>query len=115
VERNRSRLEARCLIRLDAPAEQACFPAVAQAARLTRYIDRAQPKEKSVETEWLIRSRPQDLLARIRLQSCLVTSMRNPRYGADGRPFSLLPLNLRRALNARRKPVPARDLLSITP
>jgi len=58
VELNRSRLEARCLIRFDATAEQACFPAVAQAARLTRYSDRTKPKEEGIETEWLVSSRP---------------------------------------------------------
>lgn len=59
VERNRGRREARCLIRFDATAEQTCFPAVRQAARLTRYIDRAKPKDEGVETEWLVSSRPQ--------------------------------------------------------
>jgi hypothetical protein len=58
VELNRGRLEARCLIRFEATAEQTCFPAVAQAARLTRYIDRAKPKKEGVETEWLLTSRP---------------------------------------------------------
>jgi hypothetical protein len=42
VERNRGRLEARGLIRFDTTAERTCFPAVRQAARLTRYLDRAQ-------------------------------------------------------------------------
>lgn len=63
-EINRGRPEARCLIRFDATAEQACFPGVEQAARLTRLIDRkektnrppARPAE--IETEWLISSRP---------------------------------------------------------
>lgn len=59
VEINRGRPEARCLIRFDATAEQTGFPAVQQAARLTRYIDRAKPKDKGLETEWLISSRPQ--------------------------------------------------------
>lgn len=58
VELNRSRLEARCLIRFDATAEQACFPAVQQAARLTRYLDRATPTAAGLETEWLVSSRP---------------------------------------------------------
>jgi hypothetical protein len=57
LELNRGRLEARCLIRFEATAEQAGFPAVAQAARLTRYIDRAKPKQEGVETEWLMTSR----------------------------------------------------------
>lgn len=58
MELNRGRLEARCLIRFDATAQQAVFPAVAQAARLTRYIDRAKPKDEGIETEWLVSSRP---------------------------------------------------------
>lgn len=61
-ELNRSRPEARCLITFDATAEQACFPFVAQAARLTRFIDRSQtkrPPQKApeIETEWLLCSR----------------------------------------------------------
>lgn len=63
MERNRGRLEARCLIRFDATAEQTCFPAVRQAARLTRYIDRAKPKDEGLETEWLVSSRPQATLS----------------------------------------------------
>lgn len=63
VERNRGRLEARCLIRFEATAEQACFPAVHQAARLTRYTDRPKPKDEGVETEWLLTSRPQATLS----------------------------------------------------
>ncbi len=63
MERNRGRLEARCLIRFDATAEQTCFPAVRQAARLTRYIDRAKPKDEGLETEWLVSSRPQAALS----------------------------------------------------
>ena len=58
VEINRGRPEARCLIRFDATAEQTGFPAVQQAARLTRYIDRAKPKDEGIETEWLLSSRP---------------------------------------------------------
>ena len=58
MELNRGRPEARCLIRFDATAEQVCFPAVAQAARLTRYIDRSPAKSKGLEQEWLITSRP---------------------------------------------------------
>jgi hypothetical protein len=63
VERNRSRLEARCLIRFDATAQQACFPAVAQAARLTRYIDRSPAKSKGLEQEWLITSRKPEAMS----------------------------------------------------
>ena len=57
VERNRGRLEARCLIRFDATAEAVCFPGVEQAARLTRFVDRRDSKQERVEIEWLISSR----------------------------------------------------------
>jgi len=57
VERNRGRLEARCLIGFEATAEQVCFPAVAQAARLTRATDRKESKPGEIETDWLICSR----------------------------------------------------------
>ena len=67
-EINRSRPEARCLIRFAATAQQVCFPAVAQAARLTHFVDR-KPKSKAldpqhdgIETEWLLSSRPQATL-----------------------------------------------------
>lgn len=63
VERNRGRLEARCLIRFDATAEQTGFPGVQQAARLTRYIDRAKPKDEGLETEWLVSSRSQTTMS----------------------------------------------------
>ncbi len=68
-ELNRSRPEARCLINFDATAEQVCFPAVQQAARLTRFIERKQktkrPQEKAaeIETEWLLSSRPRALFS----------------------------------------------------
>lgn len=58
VELNRGRVEARCLQRFEMTAEQACFPAVEQAARLTRFVDRKDVKEEEVEQEWLISSRP---------------------------------------------------------
>lgn len=58
VELNRGRLEARCLIRFEATAEQVCFPFVAQAARLTRATDRKEAKPGEIETDWLICSRP---------------------------------------------------------
>jgi predicted transposase YbfD/YdcC len=58
VELNRSRIEARCLQRFDVRAEQACFPFVEQAGRLTRFIDRKTSKELEGETDWLISSRP---------------------------------------------------------
>ncbi len=57
MERNRGRMEARCLQRFDVSAEQIGFPAAEQAARLTRFVDRPKVKEE-VETEWLISSRP---------------------------------------------------------
>jgi hypothetical protein len=58
VERNRGRTEARCLIPFAATAEQAGFPGVAQAARLTRCIDSDRSPASGIETEWLITSRP---------------------------------------------------------
>ena len=58
VELNRGRVEARCLQRFEMTSEQACFPAVEQAARLTRFVDRKDLKEEEVELEWLISSRP---------------------------------------------------------
>jgi len=38
-------------------AEQVCFPGAAQAARLTRFVDRPQSKQEEVDQEWLISSR----------------------------------------------------------
>jgi hypothetical protein len=77
VEINRGRPEARCLIRFDATAEQTGFPAVQQAARLTRYIDRGQAKDQGIETEWLISSRPQ------------ATLFAKAMYGADRRYWGI--------------------------
>jgi predicted transposase YbfD/YdcC len=57
VEVNRGRLEARCLVRFEATAEQVCFPFVAQAARLTRATERKEAKHDQIETDWLICSR----------------------------------------------------------
>lgn len=63
-EINRGRPEARCLIRFEATTEQACFPGVQQAARLTRFIERKektirpQDKPAEIETEWWVSSRP---------------------------------------------------------
>jgi hypothetical protein len=57
VERNRGRLEARALVGFEASAEAAGFPGVAQAARLTRFVDRQKSKSEAVELEWLISSR----------------------------------------------------------
>ena len=39
-------------------SEQACFPGVEQAARLTRFVDRPGKKLPGIQTEWLITSRP---------------------------------------------------------
>ncbi len=58
MERNRGRTEARCLIPYAASAEQTGFPAVEQAARLTRCVDSDRRPARGVETEWLITSRP---------------------------------------------------------
>lgn len=55
MERNRGRLEARCVVRFDITAEQACFPFAAQAARLTRCVERPDAKE-GIQTEWFITS-----------------------------------------------------------
>lgn len=38
--------------------EQAGFPGVEQAVRLTRFVDRKTVKAEEVETEWLLTSRP---------------------------------------------------------
>jgi hypothetical protein len=56
LELNRGRTEARCLLPFAATAEQTGFPGVAQAARLTRCIDRDRHPAAGVETEWLITS-----------------------------------------------------------
>jgi hypothetical protein len=67
---NRGRTEARALIPFTATAEQVTFPAVAQAARLTRCIDRDRKPAQGVETEWLISSRPaRELSAQQRLEA----------------------------------------------
>jgi hypothetical protein len=67
VERNRGQLEARALIGFAASAEAVGFPGVAQAARLTRFIDRKKSKAETVELEWLISSRPAAALPRPQL------------------------------------------------
>ena len=41
-----------------ADAEAVGFPGVAQAARLTRFVNRPNSKTEEVELEWLISSRP---------------------------------------------------------
>jgi len=50
-------MEGRALERFDVSAEQVCFPFAAQAARLTRFIDRKDKKTDEVEIEFLISSR----------------------------------------------------------
>jgi len=67
VELNRRRLEARCLIRFAATAEQVCFPAVAQAARQTRASDRPGSKSDGIETDWLITSRPAERFSALQM------------------------------------------------
>jgi hypothetical protein len=68
-ELNRGRPEARSLINFDATAQQVCFPAVEQAARLRRFIERKsnpkrpQGKPAEIETEWLLSSRPRPLFS----------------------------------------------------
>lgn len=57
MECNRGRIEARCLQKFEISSEQACFPNVGQAARLTRFVDRKKNKKDEIEQEWLITSR----------------------------------------------------------
>lgn len=57
VERNRGRTESRALVGFEAAGESVCFPYVEQAARLTRYVERADNQGEGVEEEWLISSR----------------------------------------------------------
>lgn len=57
MERNKGRLEARALARFEVTAERACFPFVAQAARLTRFIDRKDKVTDEIEGEFLVCSR----------------------------------------------------------
>lgn len=58
MECNRGRIEARCLQKFDITSEQACFPGVEQAARLTRFVDRKDARKDEIEVEWLVSSRP---------------------------------------------------------
>jgi predicted transposase YbfD/YdcC len=57
VELNKGRVEARALERFDLSAEQACFPFVAQAARLSRFVERKDKVTDEIETEFLVSSR----------------------------------------------------------
>ena len=58
AERNRGRLEARCLLPFDTTAEAVDFPFVEQAARLTRCLDSDRHPARGIETEYLITSCP---------------------------------------------------------
>ena len=55
-EINRSRPEARSLLRFDITAQQAGFPHAAQAAEMKRFIDRPSKREEKVECEYLLTS-----------------------------------------------------------
>jgi predicted transposase YbfD/YdcC len=55
-EINRSRPEARSLLRFDVTPEQADFPHAAQAAEMDRFIDRDSKREEQVEREYLLTS-----------------------------------------------------------
>jgi len=55
-EINRGRPEARSLLRFDVTPEQAGFPHAAQAAEMTRFIDRRSKREEQVECEYLLTS-----------------------------------------------------------
>lgn len=57
-EINRSRPEARSLLRFDITPEQAGFPHAAQAAEMKRFIDRPSKREEQVECEYLLTSLP---------------------------------------------------------
>ena len=57
VALNKGRVEARALERFEVSAEGACFPFVAQAARLTRFIDRKDKTTDEIEQEFLVCSR----------------------------------------------------------
>lgn len=55
-EINRSRPEARSLLRFDITPVQAGFPHAAQAAKMQRFIDRPSKQEETLECEYLITS-----------------------------------------------------------
>jgi hypothetical protein len=55
-EINRSRPEARSLLRFDVSPEQAGFPHAVQAAEMKRFIDRPSKREEQVECEYLLTS-----------------------------------------------------------
>ncbi len=50
-------MEARALERFDISSEQACFPFVGQAARLSRFVERKDKVTDDIETEFLVSSR----------------------------------------------------------
>ena len=62
-ERNRGRLEARCLIPFDTTAAAVGFPFVEQAARLTRCFDSPKQPATGIETEYLLSSLPRAALS----------------------------------------------------
>ncbi len=55
-EINRSRPEARSLLRFDITPSQAGFPHAAQAAEMKRFLDRPSKREEKVECEYLLTS-----------------------------------------------------------
>jgi predicted transposase YbfD/YdcC len=57
-ELNRGRTEARCVVAFDTTATRIEFPFAEQAARLTRCIDSRRKAAETIETEYLISSRP---------------------------------------------------------
>jgi len=63
-EINRSRPEARSLLRFDITPSQAGFPHAAQAAEMKRFLDRPSKREEKVECEYLLTSlSPEELNA----------------------------------------------------
>ena len=62
TELNRSRTEARSLVRFDVTPTQVGFPAAAQAAELLRASDRPDRKGDDLERELLLTSLPPDAL-----------------------------------------------------
>jgi predicted transposase YbfD/YdcC len=61
-EKNRGRIEARCLIPFAASSQAIHFPFVEQAARLTRCSDSAKHPAQDIETEYLLSSRASSAL-----------------------------------------------------
>ena len=101
-------MEARCLRRFDMTAEQACFPGVEQAAKLTRFVDRKKVKADEVETEWLITSRP---LAVMSLQAMAVADRRY--WGIENGLHLRLDVSAGEDRSRVRNPVAALNLAMI--